>query len=150
MTRDRENCTVFVADLPKGATEEEIKALFEDVGITMLYLVITTGWFFFNTVRQSAGGQVHTVKKFIGGHSRVFRTSKSSLYYLHLFWSLIESMMQDSVPAALTKDKKRLRRKEIAVHLAWKSTLYVTNFPELADDTVIRELFGQVKCVNDE
>ena len=59
-------------------------------------------------------------------------------------------MMQDSVPAALTKDKKRLRRKEIAVHLAWRSTLYVTNFPELADDTVIRELFGQVKCVNDE
>ena len=42
MTRDRENCTVFVADLPKGATEEEIKALFEDVGITVLYLVITT------------------------------------------------------------------------------------------------------------
>lgn len=52
--------------------------------------------------------------------------------------------MQDSVPAALTKDKKRLRGEEIAVHLAWKSTLYVTNFPESADDAVVRDLFGQV------
>jgi squamous cell carcinoma antigen recognized by T-cells 3 len=48
------------------------------------------------------------------------------------------------VPAALTKDKKRLRGHEVAVHLAWKSTLYVTNFPEKADDTSMRALFGQV------
>ena len=52
--------------------------------------------------------------------------------------------IQDSIPVALTKDKKRLRGEEIAVHLAWKSTLYVTNFPESADDTTIRELFDQV------
>lgn len=59
---------------------------------------------------------------------------------------------QDSVPAALTKDKKRVREEEIAVHLAWKSTLYVTNFPESADDSVIRDLFSQVRrqlCVLD-
>ena len=52
--------------------------------------------------------------------------------------------MQESVPAALTKDKKRIRGQEVAVHLAWKSTLYVTNFPEKADDTFIRTLFGKV------
>lgn len=48
------------------------------------------------------------------------------------------------MPAALTKDKKRLRGKEVSVHLAWKSTLYVTNFPEKADDTFMRDLFGKV------
>ena len=51
---------------------------------------------------------------------------------------------QDSVLAALTKDKKRLRDQEISVHLAWKSTLYVTNFPETADDPFMRNLFGKV------
>ena len=29
--RDRENCTVFVADLPRGTTEEDLTALFKDV-----------------------------------------------------------------------------------------------------------------------
>ena len=29
--RDRENCTVFVADLPSGTSEEQLKALFKDV-----------------------------------------------------------------------------------------------------------------------
>ena len=53
--------------------------------------------------------------------------------------------MQDSVPAALTKDKKRVQGHEVAVHLAWKSTLYITNFPEGADDTFIRTLFGKVR-----
>jgi RNA recognition motif-containing protein len=48
------------------------------------------------------------------------------------------------VPAALTKDKKRLDGEEVAVHLAWKSTLYVTNFPENADDAFMRDLFGKV------
>ncbi|EKM51632.1 uncharacterized protein PHACADRAFT_261883 [Phanerochaete carnosa HHB-10118-sp] len=55
----------------------------------------------------------------------------------------VEFMERESVPAALTKDKKRIHGEEIAVHLAWKSTLYVTNFPETADDKSIRELFGK-------
>ncbi|KAJ6584742.1 hypothetical protein B0H19DRAFT_1319016 [Mycena capillaripes] len=55
----------------------------------------------------------------------------------------VEFFERDNVPAALTKDKKRLRDQEIAVHLAWKSTLYVTNFPESADDASMRELFGR-------
>ncbi|KAL1745101.1 hypothetical protein HDZ31DRAFT_37139 [Schizophyllum fasciatum] len=55
----------------------------------------------------------------------------------------VEFMQRDSVPQALTKDKKRIQGEEIAVHLAWKSTLYVTNFPEKTDDAAIRELFGK-------
>lgn len=31
--RDRENCTVFVADLPTGTSEEQLRALFKDVRI---------------------------------------------------------------------------------------------------------------------
>lgn len=29
--RDRENCTVFVSDLPESTTEDDLKALFKDV-----------------------------------------------------------------------------------------------------------------------
>ena len=29
--RDRENCTVFVSDLPESASEDDLKALFKDV-----------------------------------------------------------------------------------------------------------------------
>ena len=32
MYRDRENCTVFVADLPTDVIEDELEALFRDVG----------------------------------------------------------------------------------------------------------------------
>lgn len=48
------------------------------------------------------------------------------------------------MPAALTKDKKKILDQEISVHLAWRSTLYVTNFPESTDDAFIRDLFGKV------
>ncbi len=58
--------------------------------------------------------------------------------------STVEFVTRDSVPAALTKDKKRVHNHEINVHLSWESTLYVTNFPESADDNSIRKLFGQV------
>lgn len=53
-------------------------------------------------------------------------------------------MERESVPGALTKDKKRVRDQEVGVHLAWQSTLYITNFPEVADDAYIRNLFGSV------
>lgn len=33
------------------------------------------------------------------------------------------------------------------MYLAWKSTLYVTNFSEGTDDAVIRELFGSVRLI---
>ena len=56
-----------------------------------------------------------------------------------------DDIVQESVPAALTKDKKRINDQEISVHIAWQSTLYVTNFPEKTDDGYIRELFGQVR-----
>ncbi|KAI0045685.1 hypothetical protein FA95DRAFT_1560887 [Auriscalpium vulgare] len=61
----------------------------------------------------------------------------------------VEFMERDSVPAALTKDKKRLHDQEIAVHLAWQSTLYVTNFPEKTDDAAARELFGKYGLIFD-
>ncbi|KAF8707756.1 RNA recognition motif, partial [Rhizoctonia solani] len=54
----------------------------------------------------------------------------------------VEFMDRESVPAALTKDKKRLNDTEISVHLAWKSTLYITNFLESTDDAEIRKMFS--------
>ncbi|KAJ7175442.1 hypothetical protein C8R46DRAFT_64994 [Mycena filopes] len=104
LKRDRENSTIFVADLPAGVTEEELTALFKDCG-KVREVKIT----------ELSGAIVATVEFF----------------------------ERESVPAALTNDKKRLRDEEVAVHLAWKSTLYVTNFPESADDASMRELFAQ-------
>ncbi|KAJ2935129.1 hypothetical protein H1R20_g1982, partial [Candolleomyces eurysporus] len=101
--RDRENATVFVADLPTATSEDDLKALFKDCG----------------AVREA----------------KITRLPSTIV-------ALVEFFDRDSIPAALTKDKKRLHGQEIAVHLAWKSTLYVTNFPESADDAFIRNLFG--------
>ncbi|OCH91935.1 RNA-binding protein Prp24 [Obba rivulosa] len=107
---DRENCTVFVADLPSDAQEADLAALFKDCG-DIREIKIT----------QLSNARVATVEF----HER------------------------ESVPAALTKDKKRVHDEEVAVHLAWKSTLYVTNFPEKADDAFIRELFGKYGTIFD-
>ncbi|KAM5538638.1 hypothetical protein V8D89_007667 [Ganoderma adspersum] len=104
LKRDRENSTVFVAELPAGVTEDELKKLFKDCG-SLREVKIT----------QLPNTLVATV----------------------------EFMDRESVPAALTKDKKRVQGHEVAVHLAWKSTLYITNFLEGADDTFIRTLFGK-------
>ncbi|KAH9065212.1 hypothetical protein EDB87DRAFT_1594447 [Lactarius vividus] len=101
---DRENCTVFVGDLPAGTTDDDLTKLFKDCGI----------------VREVKITQLPNT-----------------------LVATVEFMSRDSVPAALTKDKKRVHNHEIGVHLAWESTLYVTNFPESADDASIRKLFAQ-------
>ncbi|KAH9926083.1 RNA-binding protein Prp24 [Amylocystis lapponica] len=110
LKRDRENCTVFVADLPMGVQEDELGALFKDCG----------------AIREIKVTQL-----------------PNSLV------ATVEFNERDSVPAALTKDKKRVRGEEIAVHLAWQSTLYITNFPEKADDTFVRNLFAKYGTIFD-
>ncbi|KIK69665.1 hypothetical protein GYMLUDRAFT_212399 [Collybiopsis luxurians FD-317 M1] len=110
LKRDRENSTVFVADIPNNTSEEELSTLFADCGL----------------VREV---------KFTQLPSATVAT--------------VEFMDRMSIPAALTKDKKRIQGQEIAVHLAWQSTLYVTNFPESADDSYIRDLFGKYGTIFD-
>ncbi|CAK5284383.1 unnamed protein product [Mycena citricolor] len=106
LKRDRENSTVFVAELPIGVTEQDLEALFKDCG------------------------KLREIKITELAHSPV---------------ATVEFFERDSVPAALTKDKKRLHGQEVAVHMAWSSTLYVTNFAESADDASIRDLFGKAR-----
>ncbi|KIO31343.1 hypothetical protein M407DRAFT_220481 [Tulasnella calospora MUT 4182] len=61
----------------------------------------------------------------------------------------VEFMDRESVPAALTKDKKRIQGNEVSVFLGWRSTLYVTNFPEKGEDSFIRDLFGAYGMIFD-
>ncbi|KAJ3814647.1 hypothetical protein F5876DRAFT_86271 [Lentinula aff. lateritia] len=110
LKRDRENSTVFVADIPHNVTEEELTNVFKDCG------------------------RVREVK--------ITKLSSATV-------ATVEFMDRESVPAALTKDKKKISEQEIAVHLAWQSTLYVTNFPENADDSYIRNLFGKYGTIFD-
>ncbi|KAH7885374.1 hypothetical protein F5I97DRAFT_1378091 [Phlebopus sp. FC_14] len=108
--RDRENCTVFVADLPSGTSEDQLKALFKDCG------------------------DIREVK---------ITNMPETLV------ATVEFFSRDSIPAALTKDKKRINGTEVSVHLAWRSTLYITNFPERMDDASIRDLCGQYGLIFD-
>lgn len=82
------------------------------------------------------GDHVATIEFF----ERVYHPS--SLWYI-----MLTTHRQESVPPALTKDKKRIHGEDISVHQAWQSTLYVTNFPEKYDDGSIRELFGKVHAL---
>ncbi|OBZ68772.1 hypothetical protein A0H81_11060 [Grifola frondosa] len=68
LKRDRENCTVFVADLPVGVQDDELRTLFKDCG----------------AVREIKITQL-----------------PNSLV------ATVEFIERDSVPAALTKDKKQ-------------------------------------------
>ncbi|KZV73245.1 hypothetical protein PENSPDRAFT_627695 [Peniophora sp. CONT] len=104
LKRDRENCTVFVRELPAGTTEDQLNKLFKDCG------------------------GIRDIKLTKLPNSLV---------------ATVEFADSSSVPAALTKDKKRIDGVEVAVHLAWQSTLYVTNFPESVDDAAIRETFSK-------
>jgi len=54
-----------------------------------------------------------------------------------------------SVLPAQTKDKKTLDGVEVAVSLAWRSTLYVTNFPQDANDEWIRSKFSPFGTIFD-
>ncbi|KAL0960935.1 hypothetical protein HGRIS_005940 [Hohenbuehelia grisea] len=110
LKRDRENSTVFVSELPRAVTEEDLTSLFKDCG-------------------------------------KVREVKITKLPNAHV--ATVEFMERDAVPAALTKDKKRIDGQEIAVHLAWKSTLYITNFPEALDDAGVRELFGKFGVIFD-
>lgn len=56
----------------------------------------------------------------------------------------VEFMDRESIPAALTKDKKRILGAEIVVNIGWQSTLFVTNFQEGMDDVKMRALFEKV------
>ncbi|PLW29174.1 hypothetical protein PCASD_10935 [Puccinia coronata f. sp. avenae] len=61
----------------------------------------------------------------------------------------VEFEDRSSVLPAQTKDKKMLDGVEVAVSLAWRSTLYVTNFPEDANDEWIRSKFSPFGSIFD-
>ncbi|MCJ1282823.1 Splicing factor [Xylographa opegraphella] len=55
----------------------------------------------------------------------------------------IEFDSKEDVLTAQTKDMKLFEGKEIEVQVGTGSTLYVTNFPPIADEIYIRDLFGK-------
>lgn len=54
----------------------------------------------------------------------------------------VEFMDHQAIPAALTRDKKKVGEQEVHVYQAGHTTLFVTNFPEKMDDATLRELFA--------
>ncbi|KAL8280474.1 hypothetical protein RQP46_007122 [Phenoliferia psychrophenolica] len=63
--------------------------------------------------------------------------------------AMIEFMERDSVLAAQTKDKKKINGVEVDVHIAWRSCLYVTNFPEEYDKAAVEALFSNYGTIFD-
>lgn len=78
--RDRENCTVFVAELPPQVQEDELKALFKDVSlqgsvrVVLTYLLTLT---FLRLVWEHTGSQDHPIAQLVGCDSGVHGASKS-------------------------------------------------------------------------
>lgn len=61
----------------------------------------------------------------------------------------VEFKDHESIPGALTKDKKRVNGIEVAVSVGWESTLYITNFREGMDDAEMRTLFEKFGTILD-
>ncbi|KAM0751866.1 hypothetical protein T439DRAFT_325059 [Meredithblackwellia eburnea MCA 4105] len=63
--------------------------------------------------------------------------------------AMIEFVDRESVLAAQTKDKKRINDVEVDVHIAWKSCLFVTNYPESYDKAAVETLFSKYGTIFD-
>ncbi|KAK4702065.1 squamous cell carcinoma antigen recognized by T-cells 3, partial [Phenoliferia sp. Uapishka_3] len=63
--------------------------------------------------------------------------------------AMIEFMNKDSVLAAQTKDKKKINGTEVEVHIAWKSCLWVTNYPESYDKAAVEKMFSKYGTIFD-
>ena len=60
----------------------------------------------------------------------------------------IEFDSKEDLLTALTKDMKTLDGRAIEVQVGSGSTLYVCNFPPVADEAWIREKFHRVRCLS--
>ncbi|PWN36420.1 uncharacterized protein FA14DRAFT_172963 [Meira miltonrushii] len=58
--------------------------------------------------------------------------------------ALVEFVSRDAIPAVQSRQGKPIRSLQVNIHLGYKCTLYVTNFPPTYDsDESMRELFGE-------
>lgn len=62
----------------------------------------------------------------------------------------IEFDSKEDVLTAQTKNMKTLDDRAIEVQIGSGSTLYVCNFPPVADETWIREKFKRVRCLSQD
>jgi hypothetical protein len=56
----------------------------------------------------------------------------------------IEFETKEDVLTAQTKDMKMFDGNPVEIQVGTGSTLYITNFPAIADEAYIRDLFGRV------
>lgn len=111
--RDREFCSVMVSGLPVVTDDRDADEVLEKI----------------EALFKDCG----EISEITG--PRVPAGSQSSA-------ALIEFADRSSIPAAHTKDKKRIDGQFVQVDLGYECTLYVTNFSEEADDHWIRTLFS--------
>lgn len=111
--RDREFCSVMVSNLPAFANEKDSDEVLEKI----------------ETLFKDCG----EITEITG--PRLVGAPESSA-------ALVEFADRSSIPAAHTKDKKRVNGQSVQVDLGYECTLYVTNFPEEADDLWVRTLFS--------
>jgi hypothetical protein len=137
MRSDRENTTVLVTGLVKGTSESEVEALFKDVSTPPCEDDLISDF-------PSAARLAMSLCSLGQIKIQMLRwwSSEAGYAYQHLENAL--TTHQDSVPAALTKDKKRIGDHEVDVVLLWRATLFVTNFPPASDDEYMRKIFAPV------
>ena len=125
LKRDRENATVLVKNLAPETTEKRLRQYFRDVCPTVLATIL------FVLISQQCG-TINSLKLMPEADGRSASAS-------------IEFDSKADVLTAQTKDLKTLDDRAIEVQVGSGSTLYVCNFPPVADEAWIREHFRRVR-----
>lgn len=128
LKRDRENATVLIKNLAPETTEKRLRQYFRDVspiGLTSDLVVL---------IFQQCG-TINSLKLMPEADGRSATAS-------------IEFDSKEDVLTAKTKDMKTLDDRAIEVQVGSGSTLYVCNFPPVADEAWIREKFQRVRCLS--
>ena len=127
LKRDRENATVLVKNLAPETTEKKLRQYFRDVSSIGLISDFTV------LILQQCG-TINSLKLMPEADGRSATAS-------------IEFDSKEDVLTAQTKDMKTLDDRAIEVQVGSGSTLYVCNFPPVADEAWIREKFQRVRCL---
>jgi hypothetical protein len=146
--RDRESSTVLVSGLNDDVDEAIVRDRFQDVSAGPLGQQNERSELI--ALRISQCGEIRDINITRNG-SVIAATVEFadrvgfSIAGTHDRYSNSRFHQQDSVPAALTKDRKKIGTAVAHVYQASQTTVFVTNFPaKLEDDTAIRELFASV------
>lgn len=123
--RDRENCSVLVSGLAASAIQADLYTLFKGCG----------------EIVEIDGPKVTRAGPSIFEGKGAMDTDQGQDAGLSA--AVVEFSDRSAIPAARTKDKKKVNGSQISISLGWECTLFVTNFSEAWTDSEVRRRFSK-------